>query len=116
MPETKPRILLVDDETELLAVNSDILSGAGFTVTACTSGRDAIAALASGAFDAVISDIRMPGLDGLGVLRAVREHDVDLPVVLTTGDPSLEGVSEALDNPLSEFSLEKMARETLALY
>ena len=113
MPETKPRILLVDDETELLAVNSDILSGAGFTVTACTSGRDAIAALASGAFDAVISDIRMPGLDGLGVLRAVREHDVDLPVVLTTGDPSLEGVSEALDHGVLHYLIKPVPLEKL---
>jgi EAL domain-containing protein (putative c-di-GMP-specific phosphodiesterase class I)/ActR/RegA family two-component response regulator len=113
MPETKPRILLVDDEPELLAVNSDILSTAGFTVTACTSGREAIAALASGAFDAVISDVRMPGLDGLGVLRAVREHDVDLPVVLTTGDPSLEGVSEALDHGVLHYLIKPVPLDKL---
>jgi EAL domain-containing protein (putative c-di-GMP-specific phosphodiesterase class I)/ActR/RegA family two-component response regulator len=113
MPEMQARILLVDDEPDLLAVNSDILRSAGFDVTACTSGRAAIEALASGAFDAVISDIRMPGLDGMGVLRAVREHDVDLPVVLTTGDPSLEGVSEALDQGVLHYLIKPVPLEKL---
>jgi len=113
MPELKSRILLVDDDPELLAVNSDILTSAGFDVTACTSGRAAIAALATETFDAVISDIRMPGLDGLGVLRAVREHDVDLPVVLTTGDPSLEGVSEALDHGALHYLIKPVPLEKL---
>jgi EAL domain-containing protein (putative c-di-GMP-specific phosphodiesterase class I)/ActR/RegA family two-component response regulator len=107
------RILLVDDEPELLGVYDDILRSVGFDVTACTSGRDAITALASGAFDAVISDIRMPGLDGMGVLRAVREHDVDLPVVLTTGDPSLEGVSEALDYGVLHYLIKPIPLEKL---
>lgn len=111
MPE--PKLLLVDDEPDLLAANSDILTSAGFDVTACTSGRDAIAALASGTFDAVISDIRMPGLDGLGVLRAVREHDPDLPVVLTTGDPSLEGVSKALDQGALHYLIKPVPLEKL---
>jgi EAL domain-containing protein (putative c-di-GMP-specific phosphodiesterase class I)/CheY-like chemotaxis protein len=97
MPAVKARILLVDDETALLATSQEILQQSGFEVTACTSGRAAIRALTKGSFEAVISDVRMPGLDGLGVLRAVRAHDPDLPVVLTTGDPSLDGVSEALD-------------------
>jgi len=113
MTELKPRILLVDDESELLALYADVLRSEGFDVTACTSGRHAITALASRPFDAVISDIRMPGLDGLGVLRAVREHDADLPVVLTTGDPSLEGVSQALDYGALHYLIKPVPLEKL---
>lgn len=113
MTPLKAHILLVDDEPELLAVYTDILRGDGFHVRACTSGHDAITALASGGFDAVISDIRMPGLDGLGVLRAVREHDADLPVVLTTGDPSLEGVSQALDYGVLHYLIKPVPLEKL---
>lgn len=107
------RILLVDDDTDLLAVSGDVLREAGFSVTSCTNGRTAVGALASGSFDAVISDVRMPGLDGLGLLRAVREHDPDLPVVLTTGDPSLEGVSEALDYGALHYLIKPVPRDKL---
>jgi EAL domain-containing protein (putative c-di-GMP-specific phosphodiesterase class I) len=113
MPTGKARILLVDDEASLLATSSEILRDAGFSVTACTNGREAMEALSEGGFDAVISDIRMPGLDGIGVLRAVREHDADLPVVLTTGEPSLEGVSEALDYGALHYLIKPVALEKL---
>lgn len=107
------RILLVDDDTDLLAVSGDILRDAGFDVVTSTDGSAAISALASGRFDAVISDVRMPGLDGLGLLRAVRERDPDLPVVLTTSDPSLEGVSEALAHGALHYLIKPVALERL---
>lgn len=107
------RVLLVDDDVGLLTVCGDVLREAGFEVTSCTSGQAAVTALAGGAYDAVISDVRMPGLDGLGLLRAVRRHDPDLPVVLTTGDPSLEGVSEALDNGALHYLIKPVPREKL---
>ena len=48
-------------------------------------------------FDVIISDISMPGMDGLALLRAVRERDLDVPVLLMTGDPQLETAVKALE-------------------
>ena len=109
----KPRILLVDDDDALLELNAEILREAGYDVTLRTNGREAIEVLKSEPFDAVITDVRMPGLDGLGLLRAVRERDLDLPVLLTTGDPSLEGVSEALDHGALHYLVKPVPVEKL---
>lgn len=105
----RPRILLVDDDEALLQLNADLLREAGFDVALSTNGHEAIEALNAEAFDAVITDVRMPGLDGLGLLRAVRERDLDLPVLLTTGDPSLDGVSEALDHGALHYLVKPVA-------
>jgi len=113
VPELKPRILLVDDDDGLLEISGQILRAEGFDVTSCTSGQAAIDVLDTRHFDAVISDVRMPGLDGLGLLRAVRERDADLPVVLTTGDPSFEGVSEALDHGALHYLIKPVPLEKL---
>jgi len=109
----KPRILLVDDDEGLLEISGEVLRDAGFEVTSCTDGRAAVDFLDAAHFDAVISDVCMPGLDGLGLLRAVRQHHADLPVILTTGDPSLEGVSEALDHGALHYLIKPVPLEKL---
>jgi EAL domain-containing protein (putative c-di-GMP-specific phosphodiesterase class I) len=76
---------------------SELLTEAGYKVTACASGRAALEALQRETYDAVLSDIRMPDMDGLSLLRAVREKDLDLPVVLLTGGPSVETAAEAVE-------------------
>ena len=52
----------------------------------------------SSAFDVIVSDIRMPGMDGLSLLRAIRKLDLDVPVVFLTGSPSLESAMEAMEH------------------
>lgn len=61
------------------------------------SGDAALAALAEQSFDVMVTDIQMPGLTGLKLLRAVRELDLELPVVLITGNPGLQSAVDAVE-------------------
>jgi len=90
-------ILLVDDEEAVLKGTKRVLEKAGHRVVSCSSGDEALALLAHEAFDAMISDIQMPGTSGLKLLRAVREYDLDLPVVLMTGAPGVKSAAEAVE-------------------
>jgi EAL domain-containing protein (putative c-di-GMP-specific phosphodiesterase class I)/ActR/RegA family two-component response regulator len=91
------QVLLVDDDAGVLCAMRRVLEGAGYDVVACSSGDDALAALATQSFVVMITDIQMPGTCGLKLLRAVREHDLDLPVILVTGDPAVPSVSKAVE-------------------
>lgn len=94
---TTGRLLVVEDDDSLRRLLATRLRQAGFEVTACAEGGAALEALEGESFDAVLSDLHMPGIEGLGLLRAVREKDLDLPVVLLTGGPSLETAVEAVE-------------------
>lgn len=93
----RAQILVVDDEPALREILADLLSDAGYDVETAENGKEAIARMAGREFDAVLSDVRMPDMDGLAFLRAVRERDLDVPVVLMSGNPSLETSMEALE-------------------
>ncbi|HEX3854079.1 MAG TPA: response regulator, partial [Polyangiaceae bacterium] len=89
-------ILLVDDDERVLAVVQRALAGPGVRICAAGSGAAALLELAQQSFDVVVSDIQMPGMNGLKLLHAVREHDLDLPVVLMTGNPDLKTATAAV--------------------
>ncbi len=91
------QILLVEDEAALLRSMQRVLQRAGHHVTACSSGDEALGCLAGQVFDVMVSDIQMPGTTGLKLLRAVREHDLDLPVVLITGHPDVKTAADAVE-------------------
>jgi DNA-binding NtrC family response regulator len=88
--ESKPRadrgrVLVVDDSMVIRAVVSHILSAAGFSVSQAEDGLAAVRMLDRADFDVVITDMQMPGLDGLGVLAAVRERRNGTEVIILTG-------------------------------
>lgn len=91
------RVLFVDDDAGLRAVSADILRDAGFEVDTAVSGPDAVAKLDRARYDVILSDVAMPGMDGIGLLKRVREHDPDVPVVLMTGGPSLASAIKAVE-------------------
>jgi DNA-binding NtrC family response regulator len=96
---TGARILLVDDEPNLRKVLGALLQQEGFEVHAEADGELALArvrASPSGTFDAVISDLRMPKLDGIGLLRALVREDPELPVVLLTAHGTVDSAVEAV--------------------
>lgn len=96
-PESRGRVLLADDDTTLSSIQARALRSDGYAVTVVANGDDAIARLNQGPFDVLLSDIQMPGLSGVDLLREVRAHDLDLPVVLMTGAPSVDTAALAVE-------------------
>lgn len=90
------RILLIDDEAIALANLTHVLQREGHDVVACKNGEDALAELAQGRFDLVLTDLKMPGLDGMDVLRRVRVDTPDTPVIMITGHATLDSAVEAM--------------------
>lgn len=88
-------ILVVDDDPMVLRVTCKRLERCGYRVVACGGGSQALARLEEETFDAVVSDVRMPGTTGMDLLRAVRERGLTIPVLLVTGDPTFECAAEA---------------------
>jgi len=98
-PVAAPRglVLLVDDEPAITKLYARILVSAGFLVEAFNDSRLAAERARARQFDAVLCDISMPRMDGLELLRSIREHDLDLPVVLMTGGPAVESAVKAME-------------------
>jgi DNA-binding NtrC family response regulator len=106
---SKARILIVDDEPNLRKVLGALLAQDGYEVHAEQDGEAALArvkALPSDSFDAVITDLRMPRLDGMGLLRALIREQPSLPVVLLTAHGSVDTAVEAVKAGAFDF-LEK---------
>jgi EAL domain-containing protein (putative c-di-GMP-specific phosphodiesterase class I) len=91
-----PRVLLVDDDEHLRRALVRSLASS-FQITSVPGGEAAIAAVRQGSFDAVLCDVHMAGMSGLELLRKLRETDLDLPVILMTGAPSLESAVPAVE-------------------
>jgi EAL domain-containing protein (putative c-di-GMP-specific phosphodiesterase class I)/CheY-like chemotaxis protein len=92
-----PRVLVVDDEPPILRIVDRVLAARGCVTVCCQDGLDAARRLDSSDFDVVISDISMPGMSGIELLRKVREHDLDVPVILMTGAPALGTAVKAVE-------------------
>lgn len=95
--DTKGRVLLVDDDAPVLASMARYLKRDGFEVGTCGDGAAALSEVRTGGYDVVVTDITMPGMDGIALLRGIREQDRDLPVVLITGVPAIDSAAEAVE-------------------
>jgi len=82
----KPRVLLIDDEPDILEVASMMLSRDGFEVTVAASGEEAIDILRSNVFDVVVCDFMMPKMDGITMLKQVRANKDYTPYVFFSGN------------------------------
>jgi EAL domain-containing protein (putative c-di-GMP-specific phosphodiesterase class I) len=92
------RLLVVDDDVLLGRALARQLARSGYDVVVRNEGQAALEALRAGGFELVISDIEMPALDGIELLRAVRDFDRDLPVVLITGAPAIDTATKAVEH------------------
>jgi EAL domain-containing protein (putative c-di-GMP-specific phosphodiesterase class I)/CheY-like chemotaxis protein len=90
-------ILIVDDEPALLRGLSRVLTERGYRVVCEPDGRAALATFRSREFDVIVTDIAMPEMDGIQLLRQLREHDAEVPVVLITGEPTVGTAVKALE-------------------
>ncbi|MDX8404798.1 MAG: response regulator [Mariprofundus sp.] len=96
-------LLLAEDDEALAALLSEYLSEAGYQVSAYRRGDAALAALETGRFDLVLTDIVMPGADGLSLLAYVREHYPDTLVILMTGYSGIEDALHAVGKGAYDF-------------
>ncbi len=90
------RVLCVDDQPVVLHVLSRLLQVQGFETVECSDPLAAVSTFAAGAFDIVVTDIDMPGMNGLALMRTLREKQPELPVVIVTGLGTVETAIEAL--------------------
>jgi two-component system NtrC family response regulator len=91
-----PRIAVLDDEARLVAILEMVLRRGGYEVEGFSAPDSALAALGARRFDLLLTDLKMPGLDGLGVLERVRAADADIPVVVMTAHATIATAVAAL--------------------
>src|SRR5688572_9457305 len=94
---TGGKVLLVDDDEALRTAFLRALRRAGHDVTVAKTGREAAEVLSGRPVELVVSDVRMPHMDGIELLRVGRELDPDLSVLLMSGTPDLQTAMKAVE-------------------
>src|SRR5579871_4043759 len=114
MPETKRgRLLIVDDEVELKNALCETLADSGYATTGASGGAEGLKALAKDDFDLMLTDLMMPGMDGIQLLRKALEIDPSLVGIIMTGQGTIPTAVEAMkvgafDYLLKPFNLQTM--------
>jgi len=119
MPKIDAHILVVDDDANLRELLIDTLNTIGYSADSASDGHEAMRMLQQYRFDLIISDVRMPGLDGIGLLKKVRSHHPDIPVLFITGVESPEVIGRAspdgfLAKPFRISHIEELIEDTLS--
>lgn len=126
MPQAPTRLLLADDEDGIRLVLSVLLKDMGYEVTTAARGDEALALYKESRPAIVISDIKMPGMDGIALLQAIKALDPSAEVLLLTGHADMElavaglrhGAGDFLNKPVSDAALEvalERARQRIAM-
>ena len=121
-PGSSDLILIVDDEPRVRESIRSILEDEGYSVIEAADGQEGLARVAADKPDSVLLDIWMPDLDGIEVLRGIKQVDEDLPVVIMSGHGTIEtavkaaklGAYDYLEKPLSIDKLELVLRNALS--
>lgn len=94
---TRPRLLIVDDETAILDTLRILLKREDYEIHTAASGQQGLDAISEFRPDFILSDIRMPGVGGIEILKAAQELDPNLPVILMTAQASLQSAIQAVN-------------------
>ncbi|HEY8947135.1 MAG TPA: response regulator, partial [Polyangiaceae bacterium] len=111
--QERTTILLVDDDPAVLRALGRSLRAQGYEVTLASDGEEAVNQIGQRPFDVILSDIGMPGMDGIQLLREVREHDLNVPVILITGEPAVRTAVQALEYGAFHYLTKPVANEAL---
>ncbi len=109
------RILVVDDKQSFRFMIKGYLDDAGYQVACAASGAEALAELEQGRFDLILSDMVMPGMDGLALLRQVRSQKLPLPFMLVTAHGSVDSAVAAMKEGADDYLLKPLHRDELLL-
>jgi excisionase family DNA binding protein len=94
---TRPRVLVVDDEASIRDLLSKTLALAEYDVDVAPDGRSALERMRMYPYDLLIADLKMPGMDGLTVIREAKRYKSDLPVIIITGFSTESSAIEAVN-------------------
>jgi DNA-binding NtrC family response regulator len=103
MPETSKHLLLVEDETSLRSAIAEHLTDRGFQVEQADTGEAAIARLADFAYDIIVTDLRLPGIDGSAVVEAAVARYPDIVAIVVTGYGTVKDAVEAIKRGAWDF-------------
>jgi CheY-like chemotaxis protein len=114
-------ILVVDDEENIREIISEFLQTLGYNVVEAANGEEAIIACSKTKFDLIISDIRMPKMNGLKLLKAIKTYMPQMPVILMTGYQPTKTQEESLTTKadgylLKPFSLNSLRQSILKVF
>lgn len=109
----KAHLLYVEDDESLSFVTRDNLEMEGYTITHCADGQAAMGLVATDNFDLCILDVMLPGVDGFTLAKAIRQRDVDVPIIFLTAkslkEDRLQGLKIGGDDYLTKpFSIEEL--------
>ena len=107
------KVLLTDDEEDILEVVQDRLEAYGFMVVTARSGLEALKKLSLEKFDGIFLDVKMPGMNGIQVLEAIRKEDAKIPVIILTSSSSREAAIESIARGASAYILKPFEWEEL---
>ncbi len=111
--DLKGRVLLIDDETLILRALTRILANAGHSVETAPDGATAMKMIGGAEYDVVFTDINMPGIGGIELIRMIREAQHDVPVVILTGNPQVETAMEAVEHGALRYLVKPIDADTL---
>lgn len=112
---TTKRILVVDDEAKMRRILELSLKSMGHEVEQAGDGQEALAKIESGSFDLVLTDLRMPRLDGIGLLTALRDADNDIPVIVMTAYGTIETAVAAMKVGAADYVIRPFEMETIEM-
>jgi two-component system NtrC family response regulator len=109
-------ILIVDDEKNYTLILSAVLEDAGFETLTANSGPESLEILSRSDVDLVLTDMKMPGMDGIALLERIKKKDADLPVIMMTAHGTVEKAVEAMQKGAYTYILKPFDNEQLVLY
>jgi DNA-binding NtrC family response regulator len=107
------KVLVVDDEVAILRLLKEALTQWGYEVATAGSVTEALEAIRTGLFDAALTDIRMPDMSGLDLLREIKKQDESIEVVIMTGYPTISSAVEALKEGAYDYLSKPLILEEL---
>jgi two-component system, NtrC family, response regulator len=109
-------ILIVDDERNYTLILAAVLEDAGFETLTANSGPEALDILSESDVDLVLTDMKMPTMDGIELLERIKKEDADLPVIMMTAHGTVEKAVEAMQKGAYNYILKPFDNERLVLY
>ena len=108
-------ILIVDDEKNYLTILSAVLEDEGFEVLTALGGREALEVHKTSDLDLIVTDMKMPGMDGIELLEHIKSVDPDLPIIMMTAHGTVDKAVEAMQKGAYSYILKPFDNEPLII-